>query len=44
VVLSVESDKKGFYQFVKNKLNYKEINIDGVVVGRRYTIPLNVQT
>ncbi len=44
VVLSVDSDQKDFCQFVKNQLNYKEVKIDGIVEGRRYTIPITVQT
>lgn len=44
VVLSVDSDQKEFCQFVKNQLNYKAVKIDGVVEGRRYTIPLTVKT
>ncbi len=44
VVLSVDSDQKQFCQFVKNQLNYKKVKIDGVVEGRRYTIPLTIRT
>ncbi len=43
VVLSVDSEDKDFCQFVKNKLNYKRVKIEGVVQGRRYTIPVTVQ-
>ena len=44
VVLSVDSVDKNFCVFVKSKLNYKEIKIDGVIEGRYYTVPVTVQT
>lgn len=44
VVLYVESVDDNFEVFVKSKLNYKTIKIDGVIEGRRYTIPVTVQS
>ncbi len=44
VVLSVDSEDKNFRVFVKGKLNHKIVKIEGVIEGRRYTIPLTVQT
>lgn len=42
VVLSVYSNSEKFETFVKQNLNYREVKSEGVVEGRRYTIPVRI--
>ncbi len=44
VVLSVETKSKRLELFVKQMLNYHKINSDHIVWGRRYTVPLKVES
>ncbi len=41
VVLSVETSNKQIETFVKNRLNYKEINSE-LIVGRTYEVPVSI--
>ncbi len=44
VVLSVYTESDKLERFVKSKLNYHQIRTAGVVQGRRYTIPIKVES
>ena len=43
VVLSVRTTDQKFRQFVKHRLNYREVKTKGIVEGRRYVIPVEVK-
>ena len=43
VVFSVDSSVNGFQSIVKNKLNYKKINVKGAKVGEIYTVPVKLR-
>ncbi len=43
VVLSVDSIDSEFCDFVKSSLNYQEIKIEGVIEGRKYTLPITMR-
>ncbi len=42
VVLSVETDSDNFESFVKNRLNYKKVNIANLKEGKLYTVPVRI--
>lgn len=44
VVISVNSDSIEFNSYVKNKLNYKKIQIKGLKTRSFYTLPVTVKT
>ncbi|NHF57852.1 hypothetical protein FK220_000765 [Flavobacteriaceae bacterium TP-CH-4] len=44
VVLSVDTEHEGLERFVKARLNYHKVLTDGAIQGRRYTIPLRVES
>ena len=43
VVLSVDTDFYEMESFVKNRLNYKKVDLDTVEEGKIYTIPVRVK-
>ncbi|WP_291959794.1 hypothetical protein [Maribacter sp.] len=43
VVLSVNSESDKMESFVKNKLNYKKVNLTNVKEGKVYTIPVRIE-
>lgn len=43
VVVNVDSDVREFQSFVKTKLNYKKINVKGVIKGEIYKIPVTLE-
>ena len=42
VIISVDSEDQNVTNYVKLKLNYKKINIEGIAKGTIYTIPLRM--
>lgn len=42
VVLSVETDSENLERFVKNRLNYKKIEISNVEEGKLFTVPVRI--
>ncbi len=42
VILSVETDSENLERFVKNRLNYKKVEISNVKEGKLYTVPVRV--
>ena len=42
VIISVDSEDQNINNYVKLKLNYKKINIEGITKGTIYTIPLRM--
>ncbi|MFK8060466.1 MAG: hypothetical protein AB8B78_10285 [Polaribacter sp.] len=42
VIISVDSKVKDFNSFVKNKLNYKKVNVKGVKKGEVYKMPIKI--
>lgn len=42
IVLAVDAKDRKFCEFVKSTLNYEAVNIEGVVEGRKYTLPITM--
>lgn len=43
VVITVDSKLNEFSSFVKNKLNYKKINVKGIKIGEIYKVPVKIK-
>ncbi len=43
VVLSVDTDSDTIERFVKNRLNYKKVELNQVEEGKIYTIPVRIK-
>lgn len=42
VILSVDTDDTRLESFVKNKLNYKKVEVNAIEEGKLYTIPVRI--
>lgn len=42
VIISVDSEVSEFSAFVKNKLNYKKVNVEGLTKGEIYRMPVKI--
>ena len=43
VVISVETDDSDLESFIKSKLNYKKVELNQVVEGKMYRLPLRIK-
>jgi ribosomal protein L7Ae-like RNA K-turn-binding protein len=43
VVISVDTGDSDLESFVKGKLNYKKVQLEEVVVGRMYRLPVRIK-
>ena len=42
VVLSIDTESENLVGFVKNRLNYKKVELDQVQEGKIYTVPVRI--
>lgn len=42
VVLSIDTESKALEGFVKNRLNYKKLNLSKIEEGKLYTVPVRI--
>ncbi len=42
VVLSIDTDQDGLEGFIKNRLNYKQVNFDDYEKGKKYTVSVRI--
>ncbi len=42
VVLSIDTDQDGLEGFIKNKLNYKQVNFTEYEKGKKYTVSVRI--
>ena len=43
VVLSVKTEDANLEDFVKNRLNYEKVEVENLIEGRKYVVPVRIE-